>query len=309
MTQQTLLAVLLLATRHLAAGSEPAPACLLQVQKNLPTDRVSLTEIHSTEEEKQPEPQQDTEPPALKYGPHVCIVARSCGPESSCAPAPGDPKRIVRAFLSSMIAQTYQSWELHLLNGQGGEDIFQSLLTELGDERLVSGPNAPKAFESNTWGYEATNHALNELLQAGTKNPCAYFLFTNADNLYARTFLETGMPAMAQNRDLIGFNFVTRYVQGEAWKPWTNRAMLPMHEPGFTEGHIDLGAVLVSAAAMKETGVRFNPANGALADWRFFAAIIQRAGSKGTAFNDELQYIHQLEYSSEVHAKSSHKRH
>lgn len=105
---------------------------------------------------------------------------------------------------------------------------------------------------------------------------------------------------MAESRDLIGNNFVTRYVQGDPYRPETNRAMLPMKSPGFTQGHIDLGAVLVSAVALRESSIRFDPANGELSDWKLFESIMQRPGTKGSAFNEELQYIHQLQYSEET---------
>jgi len=279
-----------------AAVPAVAETSLLQVQKHeAPRSHTAAASVEEAEPfiGMAPEPAQTT-PKPTEYGPHVCILARSCGPHSSCAPGPGSADAIVRAFLTSMVAQTYRSWELHLLNGEGGGEIFQNVMANLGDDRLVSGPSAPTKFAHNTWGYDATNLALDKLIVKASKAPCQYFLFTNADNLYARKFLEVGVPGMKKGSDLIGFNFVTRYVQGEPLKPETNRAMLPMKDPGFTKAHIDLGAVLVSAKAIKETGGRFDPRHNELADWRFFEKLMQRSNSQGHEFNQELQFIHQF---------------
>lgn len=233
--------------------------------------------------------------------PHVCILARICGPESPCKPSPGDPKMIVEAFAASISAQTYESWELHLLNGEGGGEVYREVVTSLGDARITNGPSSPTAFATNTWGYEATNKALSELLLPGKPQvPCEYFLFTNADNLYGRHFLETGQPGMVEGKDLLGFNFVTRYVQAPELKP-----NLPMHDVGFTFGHVDLGSVLVSAKAVEASNARFDFSQGIGQDWKFFENIIQRPGSTGTVFYGELQYIHQLQYNASLSRRVS----
>jgi len=197
----------------------------------------------------------------------------------------------VQAFLASFAAQTYNSWELHLINGQGGGEVFSDIVTRLDDPRLSNGPSSPKAFSSNSWGYEATNYATEKLLDDNV--PCEYFLFTNADNLYARGFLETGLPGMLSGLDLLGFNFITRYPQADAQGNWIRKPHMPVVGAGFTLGHIDLGAVLVSAKAMKETGIRFDPKNAETQDWQFFESILKRPAGKGSTFYAELHFIHQ----------------
>jgi len=291
--QSLLRSYLFLVARGIAETGN-GPACLLQVQKQevLKGQSISLAAQAPADMAYGIVVPQPEKPAIPADGPHVCVLARICGPESACAPGPGPPEEIVRAFLASIAAQTYRSWELHLLNGEGGGEVYQSIVQNIGDERIVNGPSAAERFATNTWGYDATNLALNDVLQQPSKNTCEYFLFTNADNIYGRKFLEMGVPAMDLGRDLIGSNFVTRYVQGEPGKPWTYKAMLPVHDAGFSEAHIDLGAVLVSAEAIRETGLRFT--NLETADWKFFEAIMQRANGQGHIFIDELQYIHQL---------------
>lgn len=225
--------------------------------------------------------------------PHVCIVARVCGPDTDCAPGPGsNPDLILRAFLSSMSAQSYPFWELHLINSRGGGEVFQDVVAALGDARLQNGPTSSELLGSNSWGYEATNFALDQLLQGiGTQAPCEYFLFTNADNLYGRFFLETGLPGMVEGRDLLGFNFVTRYPQKSASAPPLPPHM-PMKDVGFQIGHIDLGSVLVSAEAIRETGARFGYEK--ISDWNFFEELLHRPNAKGHSVYGELQYFHQF---------------
>jgi hypothetical protein len=236
-----------------------------------------------------------------KHDPHVCVLARICGPESECAPgeSPEASSRVVKAFLSSLVAQVHHSWEVHVINGPGGGEVYQNVVSSFGDSRLINGPSSPSRFEQLSYGYEATNYALEKLLQdVGTLAPCKYFLFTNADNLYDRHFLQFGLQSMQADQDLIGFNFVTRYEQ-----PDHNGLRIP-HQPmtdaKFEYGHIDLGAVLVSAKAIRESGIRFRTApveDSKIADWTFFSAIMQRQDAKGSVMLKQLPFIHQLQLS------------
>merc|ERR1719491_2517318 len=142
--------------------------------------------------------------------PHVCILARTCGPQSQCKPNPSQ----LNAFMFSILAQSYADWELHLLNSQGGGEVFEDDVADVQDKRVSNGPSNPEVFSTNSFGYEATNFAMNQLLSgASTQKACSYFLITNADNLYGNTFLEIGASAMYSGLDLVGFNFVSRYSQ------------------------------------------------------------------------------------------------
>jgi len=263
------------------ASSQSPDRSLLQVRTDASPNRTSIAKAHVDLISRLGQnPRQ----------PHVCILARTCGPHSSCAP-PGDPALTVQAFLASIVGQAYSSWELHLINGQGGGEVFQDVVAKLGDSRLSNGPSSPDTFSSNSWGYDATNYAIDKILDDTNANaPCEYFLFTNADNMYGRGFLETGLPGMLSGLDLLGFNFVSRYTQNNGMI----REHMPMVHAGFTQGHIDLGAALVSANAMKESGIRFSPTHNEITDWKFFEAVLQRANGKGSTFYPELHYIHQF---------------
>jgi len=259
------------------SSSQSPNGSFSQVQKDTSPTRSSFAQVDS---------RIGSQPGEGNRQPHVCILARTCGPHADCAPGPGNPNNIVRSFLASIADQEYDSWELHLINGQGGGDVFSEVVDNLGDSRISNGPSSPEAFSSNTWGYEATNYAIEEMFRT-RKVPCEYFLFTNADNLYARAFLKTGLPGMRSGLDLLGSNFVTRYLQP------TGHEHMPMLDAGFTKSHIDLGAVLVSAKPLKAANIRFKPENDITTDWSFFETILKRSHGKSSDFYSELNFIHQ----------------
>jgi len=249
---------------------------------------------------------------AVGSSPHVCILARTCGPSSKCSPAktPVSSATITEAYLASIRAQEYPFFSLHLLNAEGGGEVFQDSVSSFKDSRFSNGPSSPTAFAKNTFGYEATNYALEQLLRVHEgQTAFNYFLFTNADNLYGRDFLELGLQSMQTGTDLIGFNFVTRYEQYAENGQLVGH--MPMQQASFALGRIDLGAVLVSAQAIRELGLRFqtepgnvtvpDPVHGqivhdrlAIADWLFFQSIMNRSGSKGQVMRHELPFIHQF---------------
>lgn len=248
---------------------------------------------------------------------HVCIVARTCGALSErCAPGENVKRSIelTNAFLASILAQSFRDWELHMINAEGGSAVYEGLLQNLDDSRLVHGPNLPAAVTRNTFGYEATNHALNELLHGhDTQATCDYFLFTNADNLYSSMFLQFGLQSMVEGFDLIGFNFVTKYGQFLETNNYSAPYVpsMPMRNASFNLGHIDLGAVLVSGQAIQWANARFPTDTGSvsvwddldgvrmthdrlnISDWLFFDSILKRPGSRGRVMRHELPYIHQ----------------
>jgi len=229
--------------------------------------------------------------------PHVCILARTCGPQSDCKPNSSQ----LLAFLLSIMAQTYTNWELHLLNAQGGGEVFENDVAKLQDERVLNGPSNPEAFSLNSAGYEATNFAMKQLLSgASTQKACSYFLFTNADNLYGSTFLETALPGMKFGNDLLGFNFVTRYEQHPGLFDYKlfRKGHMPMQDVGFNKiGHMDLGGALISAEAIQEAQVQFQKKEERedwnVADWDFFRDIRHRKGFRGSKIYDELLFYHQ----------------
>jgi len=243
--------------------------------------------------------------------PSVCIIARTPHQLSPSASA-----RVV-AFLASVAAQTYSTWELYLINPMGGESLFEKEVNLFNDVRMHSGPNNPIAYDRNSWGYEATNYALDYLLNQSidsrieekqprkmfdSEQSCDYFLFTNADNLYHAEFLETLYPGMREHLDLLGVTFTSHHLRESQTEAKTKKKNLMMRDASFKRGFVDLGAVVASKEAILATGARFF--DGGFneqqfkkqqfdADWFFFDRLLQREHSRGHKYYEEVLFFHQ----------------
>jgi hypothetical protein len=230
--------------------------------------------------------------PDQAAGPHVCILARTCGPKTSCAPGPSESSSndITAAFLASLHAQVYPSFEVHLINSQGGGEVYVNLVSTFNDSRIAYGPSSPKRLTSKIPELEASNYALELLLAGhGTQAPCTHYLFTKADTLYGKDFLQSCLIHLQTGFDLVGNNFVTRYAQKTETGELVENS--PMQGAGFSEGRMDLGAVLVSAIAIQETGARFQTDGSVDSGWTYLKSILDRWGSRGHMMMSELPFI------------------
>lgn len=219
-----------------------------------------------------------------QFEPWVCIVARAPFPPNAKA------KAAVMAFLGSIYAQSHQNWDLYLISPMGGRanKSLEREIRSFSNTRMHLGPDSPVRFRSKN-GYEATNYALDFLLNRSNmklfpsmrpERACTYFLFTNADNLYHSAFFETLYPGMQQHLDLLRVGFVTLHARPSQ-----------VHDARFNRGHVDLGAALVSEAAISSTGARFDTKDSA-ADWLFFDTLIQRAHGR-VKYYEEVLFFHQ----------------
>ena len=103
------------------------------------------------------------------------------------------------------------------------------------------------------YGYAYTDAAIAYLLE---KTTCAYFLFTNGDNLYTAGFIDDYILAdMIQKIDIIAFNFVTRYISGplphlndKSFDDGTRKVV----QVKFEVAHIDLGAFVIRANFLRD---------------------------------------------------------
>jgi len=227
--------------------------------------------------------------------PWLCIIAR----------APFQPEaqysKGVLAFLASIAAQSYDNWDLYLINPMGGDGGFEREVQFFSNSRMHLGPNDPGRSNKNTWGYRATNYALEFLLDETNmervpsmrpKQTCDYFLFTNADNLYNAEFLETIHPGMRQRLDLLGVGVVTHHPRQSQTDNETKNNLV-MQNAGFARAHVDLGAVTVSKAAILSAGARFSEEDKA-ADWLFFDGIMKnRSDGPGSNYYEEVLMFHQ----------------
>lgn len=85
-----------------------------------------------------------------------------------------------------------------------------------GSMEKLSWPNGPQP-SNETFGYDMTNLAYAEILgreRTRTHPQCAYFITTNADNMYNEHLFESTEPLLRERNDLVCFDFVLNHRRG-----------------------------------------------------------------------------------------------
>jgi hypothetical protein len=128
-----------------------------------------------------------------------------------------------------------------IVNNLIGENIVSILPITSHDAYLIRNDN------ETDFGYGHTDAALNYLSKNGTTEQCHYFLITNGDNLYTKSFVDDYiLKDMNEDYDIIGFDFISHYHLG------TKRVDGYIHSDGskvhleakFETFGIDLGAFI-----------------------------------------------------------------
>ena len=117
-------------------------------------------------------------------------------------------------------------------------------------------------FNGNDYGYIVTDFAMNDLLNQG----CQKLLVTNGDNVYSREFFKNILDAMNKGAQMVITRFVSRYnlshehlmhlqsaIQCGTFRFGPNQVFFPKPK----QLCIDLGAVVTSAQAIRDSGARF----------------------------------------------------
>lgn len=100
------------------------------------------------------------------------------------------------------------------------------------------------------FGYSYTDASLDYLNLNKGDYPCDYFTFTNGDNLYSKGFIDDYiLKDMNESIDIVGFDFVSRYVVGEVYdgREVFDDGSRKYKECMFQIGAIDLGAFVIKA--------------------------------------------------------------
>jgi hypothetical protein len=208
---------------------------------------------------------------------------------------------IVSAFLSSLRAQTYENFQVWLVNGEcPGQATHSDIVDDMSDNRFSVkhfGHDA-KPLKDSSYGYYTSDLALKELLRrndAGSSN-YKYLLITNADNLYHHMFLGTVIKKFATHPTLpciVATDWISRYLARVEAGKLRNRNTLRHVE--FRRFHIDLGTAVVEIASLRRAfkgTSEFFDKNSTTADWTYFERILGPSKRCGVAIREVL-FVHQ----------------
>ena len=150
------------------------------------------------------------------------------------------------------------------------ETIAKAINTEVG----YCGVHVVKGFKTlplpTCYAYDYTDLTLKYVLDATT---CSHILVTNGNNMYELEFVSTVYQHMQQGRHIVGVDFMTHHPRGP-----TNKINTVV-KVAMKRGHIELGGVVVSRAAIQRTNAMFlpqgiNTINMFARDFFFFKALL-----------------------------------
>ena len=191
------------------------------------------------------------------HGTKICIIARTFQKQypyllTFLLSISHNKKTMPRIFL--LITDTESSVSAahkiaQLSNSMSGYNLTSILPITEQDAK-----NANENYKTD-YGYGYTDAAIDYFAETNRIYKCDYLMFTNADNLYVKGFLDDYiLDDMRSGIDLIAFDFVSHYkitpptyISG-IYDDGTRKVL-----PGcFIWGRIDLGAVVIRAKFMLE---------------------------------------------------------
>jgi hypothetical protein len=208
---------------------------------------------------------------------------------------------ILSAFLSSLRAQSYENFQVWLVNGEcPGKALYSNIVDDMSDNRfyVMRLGDGAEVLEDSSYGYYTSDLAVIELLRrndAGISN-YKYLLITNADNLYHHLFLDTVVKKFATRRSppcIVATDWISRYLSRVKYGKFGNRNTLRHVE--FRPFGIDLGAAVVQIASLRRAfrGLsEYFDKNSTTADWTYFARILGPSKRCGVVIREVL-FVHQ----------------
>ncbi|CAM4986194.1 unnamed protein product, partial [Rotaria socialis] len=160
--------------------------------------------------------------------------------------------------------------------------------------------------KTDDFGFTLTDCALTYLYKRYEKFPaeCQYIILTNADNFYSQDLGKNVVPHMVAKKDIIAWDFVSRYYRPEFIhvNPNKNQAEPLIIDAGtakcipvkFRIGYADLGAVAYRLAFLKQHRLHIHYPNGTynnLSDGFFVETAANLTNS--SAILRQTLYIHQ----------------
>lgn len=159
-------------------------------------------------------------------------------------------------IVSSLICQTYQDWELHLIHDGPNSNNFKSLLPD--DKRIFY---SEEKKHSGNYGHSIRAKYLQLLKGKGE-----FVIISNIDNYYMPVFLEKALEAFKMNPNAVA-TYCSQIVH--------NYTGFQVMNCRLKRGYIDCGQVMLKFKESASVG--WNSIDHS-ADWFFFNDIAKKYG-------------------------------
>ncbi|CAF4525493.1 unnamed protein product [Rotaria magnacalcarata] len=198
----------------------------------------------------------------------LCVLVRIYGPQVP----------YLTAFALGFLHNSFDYVQIYVINTHRSTD--NQLLSRTIDvinrialrANYITLLNLGKPLD-NDYGYTLTDHALNYLYNQYERSPlvCQYIIITNGDNLYSRHLGSKILPLMKAKKDIIAWDFVTRYPQPyliermNGGKPFnyevSDDGTAKHTEVSLETGRVDLGAVAYRLSFLNHYRLNFSYSN------------------------------------------------
>lgn len=175
-------------------------------------------------------------------------------------------------IFSSLICQTYQNWELHLIHDGKSDGNMATLILHHLDKRIHYYED-----ENHTGNY---GHAIRAKYLQLLKGKGDYVIISNIDNYYMPVFLEKAVESMQSNPRAVA-TYCSQIVH--------NYTGFKVMNCRLARGYIDCGQVMLKFDEAASVG--WNSTDHS-ADWFFFEDVAKKYGVDSFVRFDGCLFVH-----------------
>ena len=190
-------------------------------------------------------------------GPTLCVIVRTFQGQYdyltiTLLSLSYNPKSNIRMYLlltdETSSVKDAQSIALNA-NNLIGQDMVSVLPITFQDAHVL------KNDTENDYGYSYTDAALNYLMKKDTTEQCQYFLITNGDNLYTKSFVDDYISKdMNESYDIIGYDFISHHkrISSQVDRYIYNDGSRVHVDADFVRSRLDLGAFIIKKEFLRQ---------------------------------------------------------
>lgn len=190
---------------------------------------------------------------------------------------------IIREAIGSIISQTYQNWELFLVD-DGSTDNTAELTRNINDKRI-------RYYHQKNLGPAVARNKALELVQG------EWIAYLDSDNTLLSNYLEVMLPKVLANKTTVfafpkGHRYLELYRNGQMVKRIDDtsefRKNITVQDIVHRKLHTDINGLMHSRRII-EDGIRFDEHLQKLEDWELLLTLCERYPN-GFMYIDELLY-------------------